>query len=210
MRHNVDTLDMPLGDAVSPVPAGRQPADSPSRGLPLALLIAVTMAIGGCASSGAVPRPFPGPSQDRTAPPSPAGDREAAAVAPADRAPHAVGYAVAGTALDLRGAPYRNGGDDPSGFDCSGFIRFVFGRHGIPIPRTVTEQYGSGRPVDAGELQAGDLVFFSTVAPGASHVGMSIGGDQFVHAPSSKGEVRVERFSAPYWRSRFVGARRVL
>jgi cell wall-associated NlpC family hydrolase len=118
-------------------------------------------------------------------------------------------YAVTGTALGLTGVPYRNGGNDPQGFDCSGFIWFVFAQHGIDVPRTVSALFASGLAVGIDELRPGDLVFFSTMAPGASHVGMSIGGDQFVHAPSSKGEVRTERVSAPYWRSRFVGARRL-
>jgi cell wall-associated NlpC family hydrolase len=64
--------------------------------------------------------------------------------------------------------------------------------------------------VDPDQLEPGDLVFFSTVAPGASHVGIAIGGDQFVHAPSERGVVRVEQLSATYWRSRFVGAKRLL
>jgi peptidoglycan DL-endopeptidase CwlO len=119
------------------------------------------------------------------------------------------GYAIAGTALSLRGTPYRNGGADPSGFDCSGFIWYVFGQHGIRVPRTVTEQYGQGSDIDTGALEAGDLVFFSTQAPGPSHVGIVIGGDEFVHAPSSRGEVRVERISSMYWLSRYVGAKRV-
>ncbi len=63
--------------------------------------------------------------------------------------------------------------------------------------------------VPVGALEAGDLVFFSTSAPGASHVGMAIGGDEFVHAPSVRGEVRVERFSSSYWAGRMVGARRI-
>ena len=117
---------------------------------------------------------------------------------------------MAGTALSLRGAPYRNGGSDPAGFDCSGFVSYVFGQNGVAVPRTVTEQFRAGRQVAGPQLEAGDLVFFSTVTPGASHVGISIGGDEFVHAPSSKGEVRVERMSASYWATRFVGARRVL
>jgi len=118
------------------------------------------------------------------------------------------GYAIAGTALSFRGAPYLNGGHSPGGFDCSGFVYYVFGQHGIVLPRTVSEQYRSG--FDAGDrLEAGDLVFFSTVAPGASHVGILIGGDEFVHAPSSAGQVRVERLSASYWATRYVGARRV-
>jgi cell wall-associated NlpC family hydrolase len=121
-----------------------------------------------------------------------------------------IGYSVAGTALALRGAPYRDGGSDPSGFDCSGFVRYVFSQHGVSVPRTVTDQFRAGHQVAGAQLEPGDLVFFATVAPGASHVGIAIGGDEFVHAPSGRGEVRVERMSAPYWSTRFVGARRVL
>jgi peptidoglycan DL-endopeptidase CwlO len=116
---------------------------------------------------------------------------------------------VTGTALGLRGAPYRNGGADPRGFDCSGFVTYVFGQNGVPLPRTVGDLFRAGREVN-GAIEPGDLVFFTTVAPGASHVGIAIGGDEFVHAPSSTGEVRVERLSASYWSTRFVGARRVL
>jgi len=113
-------------------------------------------------------------------------------------------------ALQLRGTPYRNGGADPSGFDCSGLVQYVFAQHGVIVPRKVAEQYRAGQDVQPSQLQAGDLVFFTTVAPGASHVGIALGGDEFVHAPSSTGEVRVERMSAAYWSTRFVGARRVL
>jgi peptidoglycan endopeptidase LytE len=120
-----------------------------------------------------------------------------------------MGYVVTGTALALRGVPYRNGGSDPSGFDCSGLVAYVFGQNGVALPRTVSELYRAGHHVN-GAIEAGDLVFFSTVAPGATHVGIAIGGDEFVHAPSSTGEVRVERLSAAYWSTRFVGARRVL
>jgi cell wall-associated NlpC family hydrolase len=119
------------------------------------------------------------------------------------------GYAVAGTALSLRGSPYRSGGSDPGGFDCSGFIWYVFARHGVSVPRTVEEQYQAGREVRPEALAAGDLVFFDTTGSGVSHVGMVIGGDEFVHAPSSRGQVRVERVSSSYWAPRFVGARRI-
>ena len=166
------------------------------RALPILLLAIV---VSSCASSGAVPRPFPAPrGATRAEPPSPAS------------ASRPGGYAVTGTALDLRGAPYREGGADPQGFDCSGFVRYVFGQHAVSMPRSVAEQARAGRAVEAGALEPGDLVFFSTVAPGPSHVGIAIGGDEFVHAPSGRGEVRVERLSAPYWSQRFVGARRVL
>jgi hypothetical protein len=170
-----------------------------------ALLVSLGAALGGCASSGAVPRPFP-ETRGRDAAEPPSGPPFVDLPRPA--AP--VGYAVAGTALGLRGVPYRNGGNDPRGFDCSGFVWFVFAQHGIDVPRTVTDLFESGQAVSVDDLQPGDLIFFSTVAPGASHVAMSIGGDQFVHAPSSQGEVRTERLSAPYWRTRIVGARRLI
>ena len=119
------------------------------------------------------------------------------------------GYALSGTALSLRGAPYRDGGGDPSGFDCSGFVRYVYEQHGVAMPRQVRDQFRVGKNVDRDRLEAGDLVFFSTTAPGASHVGIVIGGDQFVHAPSEKGVVRVESLNSQYWGSRYIGAKRV-
>ena len=123
-------------------------------------------------------------------------------------------YAISGMALSLRGAPYQNGGSDPSGFDCSGLVWYVFAQHGIGLPRTVTEQFQLGSHVDKREVRAGDLVFFDTSGRGlsgarATHVGISIGGDEFVHAPSTMGEVRVERLGSSYWSSRFLEARRI-
>lgn len=96
-----------------------------------------------------------------------------------------------------------------SGFDCSGFVYFVFGQHGTNVPRIVTELYGAGRSVDPSELEPGDLLFFTTTAPGPSHVAIAIGGGEFVHAPSTRGEVRVERLGSSYWAPRFIGARRI-
>jgi len=119
------------------------------------------------------------------------------------------GYALTSTALSLRGAPYRNGGTDPKGFDCSGFTQYVFGLYGISLPREVRDQYRLGAPVNPDQLLAGDLLFFATTDPGASHVAIAIGGDEFIHAPSSTGVVRVERLRSSYWSPRFLGARRV-
>jgi cell wall-associated NlpC family hydrolase len=166
------------------------------------LLLSLSLLAGACASSGAVPRPFPVPGPARPQP---------AAVEPESAAPAVAtsGYAVAGTALALRGVPYRNGGSDPSGFDCSGFVWYVFGQHGVRVARTVSEQFREGIEIRRDALAPGDLVFFSTEAPGATHVGMVIAGDEFVHAPSARGEVRVERMSSSYWASRYVGARRM-
>ena len=114
------------------------------------------------------------------------------------------------TALALRGIRYRNGGSDMSGFDCSGFVQYVFAQHGRALPREVREQYRVGDEIDRDDVRPGDLVFFETVSDGASHVGIALGDTEFVHAPSSRGVVRVERYSSSYWHKRWVGARRVL
>ena len=181
--------------------------------LRLLTVVSVAASVTACASSGVVytPKPFPMPGDNGPVAipaPTPAPEAPAAPATPVVPPP-ADGYALSGTALSLRGAPYRSGGIDPSGFDCSGFVRYVYQQHGVPMPREVREQFRVGQTVDRGNLEPGDLVFFSTVAPGASHVGIVIGGDQFVHAPSERGVVRVENLSSQYWSSRYIGAKRV-
>ncbi len=151
---------------------------------------------GACASTGAIPRPFPQTAQ-RASPP--------AAVAP--QVPNQA--SVVSTALALRGTPYRNGGADPMGFDCSGFTQYVFFHHGTALPRDVRGQFDRGAMVSRSEIAAGDLVFFQTTGRGPTHVGIAVGGGQFVHAPSTSGVVRVERMDVAYWTRRYVGARRV-
>src|SRR5262249_28807721 len=147
------------------------------------------------------------PASPATPAPFPSGSASPAAASPTTTAIDT--YALTGTALMLRGTPYRDGGSDPSGFDCSGFTQYVFAQHGLALPREVKDQWEAGKPVKSEEIVAGDLLFFSTVAPGASHVGIALGGDEFVHAPSSTGVVRVEHASASYWAPRFIGARRI-
>jgi cell wall-associated NlpC family hydrolase len=169
-------------------------------------IVAIAGIASACASTGAVPRPFPTPSAGKALPAK--GDQPENSTT-ASRNDRIDTFAVADTALALRGTPYRNGGSDPSGFDCSGFVRYVFAQHGITLPRDVKDQFEVGDMVSLDELELGDLVFFTTVAPGASHVGLALGGDEFVHAPSSKGVVRVERISAAYWSRRVIGARRL-
>jgi cell wall-associated NlpC family hydrolase len=165
------------------------------------LILLACISAAGCASTGALPQPFPTPNAPSRRPPPPTPEEPAAA--PVESA------GVVGIALALRGSPYRNGGSDPSGFDCSGFVWYVFTQHGIVVPRTVAEQFRAGQAVRGNSLQPGDLVFFETSGGPASHVGVAVGGDEFIHAPSSRGEVRVEHLMAPYWASRYVGARRV-
>ena len=145
------------------------------------------------------PAPFPSPS-------SPPSIRPEVSSGPAVVAPSA----LIQTALSLEGVPYQWGGDQPStGFDCSGFVQYVLGQHNIAAPRTAAEQFLIGKQVELDQLRAGDLVFFSTVAPGASHVGLVVSSEEFVHAPAASGVVRVERVRAPYWLARYVGARRI-
>jgi cell wall-associated NlpC family hydrolase len=174
-------------------------------GVRSALLILIAISAAACATTGGTPRPRPFPG----APRPPTGSKVPPAPTPPPPALPARDVVV--TALMLKGAPYRNGGSDPSGFDCSGFVQWVFAhaQDGVRLPREVRDQYDAGRKIDLREVKPGDLLFFETVSRGASHVGLAIGGNQFVHAPSSRGVVRVERFTASYWSKRFVGARRV-
>jgi cell wall-associated NlpC family hydrolase len=89
-------------------------------------------------------------------------------------------------------------------------VQWVFAQHGRSLPRATQEQFRVGTTIQRKDVRPGDLIFFQTVSPGASHVGIALDGDQFVHAPSSRGVVRVERHSTSYWSSRWVGARRVV
>jgi len=110
-------------------------------------------------------------------------------------------------ALSLVGVPYLYGGTSRRGFDCSGFTQYVFKGSGISLPRTTGGQFSVGSSVSRDQLQLGDLVFFSTYAPGPSHVGIYIGGGSFVHASNSG--VRTTSLSESYYASRYLGARRV-
>src|SRR5215207_8363837 len=184
-----------------------------------------TLVVTGCAAHQAVPRPFPGaptPPVAPAAPPvetgapaggatvsTPLGETIAPPSAVVAAAPAPWVASLLTTALGLRGTPYRLGGNDPTGFDCSGFVRYVFAQLGHQLPREVQAQFKAGRPIARDEIRPGDLVFFETVSKGASHVGIALGNDEFVHAPSSRGVVRVESYTIDYWKQRYVGARRL-
>ena len=115
-------------------------------------------------------------------------------------------------ALGLVGVDYRFGGSTPvTGLDCSGLVRYVFQQvTGVTLPRTAGEMARLGRNVAPADLQAGDLVFFNTRRAAYSHVGIYLGGDRFVHAPSPGGGVEIVALSERYWRARYNGARRLV
>ena len=119
-----------------------------------------------------------------------------------------IGDRLVSTANRYVGVPYVFGGNDPSGFDCSGFTRYVYSAVGIDLPRMADEQYNVGSYVSRSFLQPGDLVFFTTYLPGVSHVGIYIGNNQFINA--SNNGVSIDNLDSRYWSSRYVGARRVM
>lgn len=148
---------------------------------PRGLLFLLALLAAGCASTPKAPPPAP------------------------DAAAQVVEYA-----LSLEGSPYVYGKASPEeGFDCSGFVWHVYRRQGVRLPRT-TEQMALVLPeVEPGERRPGDLLFFHTSGKPFSHVALYLGGEEFIHAPSSKtGRVMVSGLGQPYWRQRLVGVRR--
>lgn len=116
------------------------------------------------------------------------------------------GSDIISTAKKYLGVPYVWGGSTPNGFDCSGFIQYVFKQHGISLPRTVSQMWNYGKSVSS--LQVGDLVFFNTSGSGVSHAGIYMGNNQFIHAGSSTG-VTISSLNNSYWKPRYLGAKRV-
>lgn len=119
-------------------------------------------------------------------------------------------WATALTALATRhvGVRYRWGGTSPSGFDCSGFLYYVFGRNGVALPRTTFSMFRAGVPVPLDQIQTGDVVFFQTLRPGPSHAGIYLGDGRFVHSSSGSGRVTITPMEHRYYGPRYLGARR--
>ena len=154
----------------------------------LMLAAAVALIAAGCASS---------PPRD-----APRDGAPTASATQRDVVRHALGYV---------GVPYRYGGASAeTGFDCSGLVWRVYREAaGLRLPRDTYGISRRGVAIPSRDLQPGDLVFFNTMRRPYSHVGIYVGNDRFVHAPSSGGVVQVTRISDQYWRQRFDGARRI-
>jgi hypothetical protein len=202
--------------------------NSAARVLGLLLLIGSPL-LNACASRGpAVPQPFPTPGGDgphagrgRGANVPPAEDTDPddpaaiqaidpSTISPVLLTPSPLMQSLLSTAIHFVGTPYRFGGADPSnGFDCSGFVYYVFAQQGVWVPRTVSDQWDAGTRVRDKDVRPGDLLFFRTSGRGPTHVGIALGPDRFVHAPNSRGEVRIEPLARRYWSERFLEARRV-
>ena len=113
-------------------------------------------------------------------------------------------------ALSLQGVPYRYGKDSPEeGFDCSGFVKHVYEKQGITLPRTVKDMALSLPQIPKNDVHSGDLVFFNTNGKSLSHVGIYVNDDNFVHAPSQHtGRVLVSSLKNGYWQKHYIGVRR--
>jgi len=125
-------------------------------------------------------------------------------------ASNAKGDAIVKSAQKYMGVPYVWGGTALDGWDCSGYTQYVMKENGISIPRTAAEQYAKGTAVNKSKLKVGDLVFFTTYKPGASHVGFYMGNGKFIHASSAAKEVTINSLNEEYYTEHYIGARRYI
>ncbi len=170
------------------------------------LLFLFILSLGGCSGEPSLPESA-APVPPALAPvPSPTSSPEPHAAQPVPGREELVQQALAAV-----GVSYRRGGDSPgAGFDCSGLVVHVYKEAlGLALPHSALAQSQVGRPVSAGDLQPGDLVFYNTRNRRYSHVGLYLGDGRFVHAPKPGAAVRVERMSTGYWTRRYNGARRI-
>jgi cell wall-associated NlpC family hydrolase len=158
---------------------------NPSRRI-RAVLVGLSVTLAAC-SSVTRPAPEPGPSSDIGASERQRGQR------------------AVELAMTYRGAPYRWGSADPSGFDCSGFVQYVYAQVGVSLPHNAAQQYQHGTPVARDRLQPGDLVFFD----GLRHNGIYIGDGRFIHSRQTGKHVGVAGLDEAWYRTHWVGARRL-
>ena len=112
-------------------------------------------------------------------------------------------------ALTMVGKPYRYGGNTPKGFDCSGLVQYSYARVGVKLPHGTRHLLQVSQPISRHKLRRGDLVFFTQEGKRSSHVALYLGGNRFVHSPSSGKNVYVAGFNDSYWQRHFTEARRV-
>ena len=129
-------------------------------------------------------------------------------VSVASRSPASIGEKAVSVALQQVGAAYRYGGASPEGFDCSGLVQYAYREAGKAVPRTTGQLWGSAEPVAYDDLQAGDLLFFRFDGK-MSHVGIYVGDERFVHAPSTGRAVVVESLDSGHYRAAFMRAGRL-
>ncbi len=118
--------------------------------------------------------------------------------------PHGKGVEIFTIASNLLGSPYRYGGEDPSGFDCSGLVQYSHQSVGIKVPRTANDQYKSAYSIPASKLKPGDVIFFRFNWRNISHVGIYAGHGKFIHAPRKGRKVKISSLSEPYWQKRIA------
>jgi peptidoglycan DL-endopeptidase CwlO len=128
-----------------------------------------------------------------------------ASVGDATVAPPSQFGSVVGIAMQYLGVPYVWGGSSPSGFDCSGFVMYVYAQVGVSLPHYTGAQWSYGVPVSRSDLQPGDLVFFD----GLGHVGIYVGGGQFIHAPETGDVVKISSLAEGFYAATYDGARRI-
>ena len=151
----------------------------------LATLLAVMAMLAGCSGSPQIPE-------------------QATARASNEVASKAIAYAK-----QMLGKPYMYAGETPSGFDCSGLVKYSYGRAGVSLPRDTKAQRRMSVLVSMRSLREGDLLFFDQEGRKTSHVGMYLGNGRFIHAPSSGGKVRTDSLSAEFWKKHLIEARRI-
>ncbi len=123
----------------------------------------------------------------------------------------ALGEKAAKTAVSMIGRPYKFKGDSPEGFDCSGLVQYSYLSAGLEkVPHGTSALRRVTKPVGVTSIRIGDLLFFNERGKKASHVGIFLGGNLFVHAPSTGGKVRQESLEDPYWKKSFLEARRFM
>ena len=116
---------------------------------------------------------------------------------------------AADNAVAMVGKPYRYGGSTPAGFDCSGLVQYSYGQAGVRLPRDTQALRRLAQTVRTRDLRRGDLLFFDQEGKKSSHVGIYLGNNRFVHAPSTGGRVRTDALDGAYWRQHLVDAKRI-